>query len=144
MIEQLAIGSLLIFVSVVIQAAFISGVIYAVDNSRRWIKSPPHSIHAAFFLGAATLWLMAAHSASIWLWAIAFVLLGEFQDIETSVYFSSVAFTTLGFGDIVLPVEWRQLAGFCAANGLLVFGMSAAVLVEVFREIRVMRRGGKG
>lgn len=144
MIEQLALGSALIFVSVAIQAVFISGVIYIVDKTRIWIRRPPHSLHAAFFLGGVALWLMAAHSVSIWLWAVAFVWLGEFQDLETSLYFSSVAFTTLGFGDIILPVAWRQLAGFCAANGLLVFGMSAAVLVEVFREIRIRRRGDQG
>ena len=60
--------------------------------------------------------------------------------METSVYFAGVAFTTLGFGDIILPYEWRQLAGLCAANGLLVFGVSAAVLVEVLRQLGTERR----
>ncbi|MEM9736953.1 MAG: ion channel, partial [Pseudomonadota bacterium] len=52
-----------------------------------------------------------------------------------ALYFSVVAFTTLGFGDVLLPQEWRLLAGLSAANGLLIFGVSTAFLVEVFRRV---------
>ena len=47
-----------------------------------------------------------------------------------------VSFTTLGFGDIILPSEWRILSGMTAANGFLVIGMMSAVVLETLRVVR--------
>jgi hypothetical protein len=77
---------------------------------------------------------------AVWIWAIAFYALGVFITVEASVYFSLVAFTTLGFGDILLPQEWRLLGGICAANGLLMIGLLTAILVEALRETRLKQR----
>ena len=81
-------------------------------------------------------------TVAVWIWAVAFRLLGIFGTLEASVYFSLVAFTTLGFGDVLLPQEWRLLSGLSAANGLLMFGLMTAVLVETLRETRGMQREG--
>jgi len=43
----------------------------------------------------------------------------------------------LGFGDILLPMEWRLLAGMAAVNGLLNFGFLTVLTVEVLRRIRL-------
>jgi len=56
--------------------------------------------------------------------------LGIFEELEVAVYFSLVAYTTLGFGDVILPEQWHILAGLTAANGFLVFGWSTAFHVE--------------
>ena len=61
-------------------------------------------------------WMMAMLTVAVWIWAVAFRLLGIFGTLEASVYFSLVAFTTLGFGDVLLPQEWRLLSGLSAAN----------------------------
>ena len=67
--------------------------------------------------------------------------IGIFVLFEASVYFALVAFTTLGFGDLLLPQEWRLLGGICAANGLLMIGLLTAILVETLRETRLRQRG---
>ena len=82
-------------------------------------------------------------TASVWIWAIALWVLGIFVQLETSVYFALVAFTTLGFGDILLPVEWRLLGGVAAANGLLIFGLLTAMMVETLRRTRMRQRNQK-
>lgn len=84
-----------------------------------------------------TLWLMAAHMAEIWLWALLFLRLGLFETLTLSLYFAAVSYTTLGFGDVVLPEEWGLLSGAAAANGLLLFGLSAAILVETSARLRL-------
>ena len=83
---------------------------------------------------------LAMMTSAVWIWAIAFHLLGIFISFEASVYFALVAFTTLGFGDLLLPTEWRLLGGFAAANGLLLFGLLTAILVETLRETRQRQR----
>jgi hypothetical protein len=63
--------------------------------------------------------------------------LDAFQNFEEALYFSSVTYTTLGFGDVLLPGEWRLLAGAIAADGLLLFGLSAAFLLETAARLRL-------
>jgi hypothetical protein len=83
------------------------------------------------------LWSFSTVVIGVWIWAIAFRLLDVFVTLEGAVYFSIVAYTTLGFGDILLPQEWRLLGGMASANGLLNFGLLTAMLVEVLRYVRV-------
>ncbi|MCI4664028.1 MAG: potassium channel family protein [Neomegalonema sp.] len=135
MIHEFLIGSAIIFISIVVQALFVGGALAVLEHRREWAARHPRILKVAMVVGAIALWLMIAHSVAVWMWAIAFYALSIFPDLDTSVYFAAVSFTTLGFGDIIPPLEWRQLAGLCAANGLLVFGVSAAVLVEVLRQL---------
>ena len=65
--------------------------------------------------------------------------LGAFETLERALYFSVVVFTTLGFGDITLPEPLRLLSGLSAANGLLLFGLSTAYLVEFLSGLRQLR-----
>lgn len=84
-----------------------------------------------------TLWLMLAHAIEIGLWAWTYLRLDLFPDVETALYFATVCYTTLGFGDVLLPENWGLLAGAAAANGLLLFGLSAAFLVDVSLKLRL-------
>ena len=78
-------------------------------------------------------------TAGVWVRALTLRGLGIFDAMEPAVYFSLVAFTTLGFGDILLPMEWRLLGGLAAANGLLNIGMVTALLVEALRQVRLQQ-----
>jgi hypothetical protein len=73
----------------------------------------------------------------VWIWAGTYLLLGAFGTLEESVYFSSVMFTMLGLGDVILPHQWRILAGMEAANGFLNFGLLSALFIEVLRQVRL-------
>ena len=131
MFVQLLIGSIIIAVSITLHAIFIALAIKVLRQWRAWIASPPLFVKMLFILTATTLWMLAAHSLTVWLWAFLFLFLGIFNALEPAVYFSLVAFTTLGFGDIILAEEWRILSGMAATNGLLLFGFSTAFLFEV-------------
>jgi hypothetical protein len=65
------------------------------------------------------------------MWAAAYLTLGAVQGVENSLYFSMVTFTTLGYGDIFLNEQWRLLASFEAANGIIMFGWTTAVVMAV-------------
>ena len=115
MLFQLAVGATVIFVCVVLQSAMVAT---AFVNLRVLTGGSEHRgsiLRTSVIVGVIALWLMLVHAIAIGAWATAFSLLGVFQDWDTTVYFSAVAFTTLGFGDVVLPDQWRQLAGLCAA-----------------------------
>ena len=62
-------------------------------------------------------------------WATLFLLLGQFEDFETALYFSGITFTSLGYGDITLPKRVRILSAMEAADGLMMFGIISAVFM---------------
>lgn len=69
------------------------------------------------------------------IWAVAYLLLNVIDSMEASFYFSLVSFTTLGFGDITLNENYRLLAAIEAANGIIIFGWSTAIVVAVVQHI---------
>jgi len=77
--------------------------------------------------------LMAAHAVEVFIWALAYLIVGVVPGKAGFVYFAFVNYTTLGYGDI-LPVErWRLLGPITALNGVLLIGWSTAVIFEVLR-----------
>lgn len=136
MYEQVLVGTIVIFTTIVIQALFISLAIRVLTKSGPWLVKPPIFIKTTIGLVTVVLWLIAGISLSAWSWACVFLMVGAFQSLEPSLYFSIVTFTTLGYGDITLSPEWRILASFAAVNGLIIFGLNTAFLVEFSSRLR--------
>ena len=140
MFAQLFIGSLLILCSIMIATTSWWALEAILIRLHGWSVRPPHGPKLVATLSLALFWTLLMMTVSVWLWAISLYWLDIFITLEASVYFALVAFTTLGFGDILLPQEWRLLGGMAAANGLLVFGLLTAILVEILRDTRARQR----
>lgn len=69
------------------------------------------------------------------LWAATYLALNAIEGFEKAVYFSMVTFTTLGYGEIVLDERWRLLASFEAANGIIMFGWTAAIVIASVQRV---------
>src|SRR5262249_28895327 len=54
-----------------------------------------------------TLIMAAAHLTQIALWALALLLDGELASFERAFYFSAQNYTTLWYGDVLVPERWR-------------------------------------
>ena len=46
-----------------------------------------------------------------------------------------VTFTTLGYGDVLLDENWQLLASFEAANGMIMFGWTTAIIIAVVQRV---------
>jgi hypothetical protein len=77
---------------------------------------------------AVTLITAAAHLTEIALWAVVLLLCGAISTFETALYCSAENYTALGYGDVVLSGRWRLLGPLKAVNGLLLVGLSTAVM----------------
>ncbi|MFT3989630.1 ion channel [Aestuariivirga sp.] len=133
MIFQLAIGSLVIAISVAIQAEMFNLLSTRFDMLLRFERRYLHRFANTGAIILAVLFILLVHSINVWLWAVVFLLTGAFKTLEPSLYFALVSYTTVGFGDITLPPDWRLLSGMTAANGFLLFGWSTAYMVELVR-----------
>jgi hypothetical protein len=96
-----------------------------------------------------TLITAAAHLIQIALWAVPFLMSGEFSTFEKAFYFSAQNYTALGYGDIGLSERWRLLGPLESINGLLLFGLSTAVMFAVMshlieNRLRFKQKGKKG
>ena len=68
-------------------------------------------------------------TVQVWLWACTYYLLGVVGDFDTALYFSTVTFSTIGYGDIVPGQGWRLLCALEGINGFLLIGWSTAYLI---------------
>ncbi len=139
MFVQIGIGSALLVLSVLCAGVSFWVLEWRLTRAQPWLTRAPHRPKLMLVLCATAFWVLIQMTVAVWIWALTFLGLGVFGDLETSVYFSLVAFTTLGFGDILLPIEWRLLGGMAALNGLLNIGLVTAAMMEVLRQLRLQQ-----
>ena len=137
MIIQIALGTGLLLINVMIMAvaAFLLEVVFR--QVHPWVIAPPQRPKLLLLLIGVCFWVLAVITTGVWIWAMALRGLGAFPTMEAAVYFSLVAFTTLGLGDVLPPQDWRILAVMAAVNGFLSFGLLTALLVEALRQVRL-------
>ena len=146
MLLNLMFGIPVMLLCLVFQAVFIT--IGLREYSQR-VQQVDRLESAAFQIGllALVMFLMLlSNFIQMMAWAVLFVLLGEFESFGAAVYHSAVNFATLGYGDIVLSERWRMLGPLEAATGILMFGVSTAVMTAAIVDLmqRNARRLGRG
>lgn len=137
MFTQIALGTGLLVVNVMVMAVAAFLLEVAFRRVHPWLITPPQRPKLLLMLVAVCLWVLAVVTCGVWTWALALNGLGALPDLESAIYFSLVAFTTLGLGDVVAPQEWRILSVMAAVNGFLSFGLLTALLVEALRQVRL-------
>ena len=75
--------------------------------------------------------IMFLHIIETNLWAGFYYGRGLFNDFETSLYFSLTSYTTIGYGDVLLPQRWRLLGAIEGISGVLLCGISTAFIFAV-------------
>jgi hypothetical protein len=88
-----------------------------------------------YWVGGIVLLMFFVTLLEVLVWAATYMVLNAIQGFETALYFSMVSFTTLGYGDIVLQERWRLLASFEAANGIMMFGWTTAIVIAAVRHV---------
>jgi hypothetical protein len=82
-----------------------------------------------------TLIMAAMHLIQIGLWAVLLQMCGEVSSFDKACYASGQNYTALGYGDVILSERWRLLGPLEAINGLLLFGLSIAMLFAVMSRL---------
>lgn len=137
MLLQIALGSGLLVVNVILMALAALVLESAFRSVHPWLIAPPQRSKLVVMLVAVGLWVLLVITVGVWIWAFALYAVGAFTSFEEAVYFSIVAFSTLGLGDVVPLHEWRILAAMASVNGFLSFGLLTALLVEALRQVRL-------
>jgi hypothetical protein len=129
------------FCTVVINALAMMPMIYFVDYEFRLGRAGVRFWRDVALVAGATLVALAAHLVAIATWALVFSLCGEFSQLAEAVYHSGLNYTTLGDSDAVISPSWRLLVPLEGANGMLMFGVSTAMLFAIVQRLIQARLG---
>lgn len=90
---------------------------------------------ATWLLLGFMLVMMLGNLLQVTIWAMLFLIYGEFANFATAFYHSVVNFSTLGYGDLVMSEQRRLLGALEAANGVLMFGLTTGFLYAVLNAL---------
>ena len=134
MIVNIAIAVQVMLTTTVMHLAGISLVVMLLKtHADHWRYR--HPFVRAQKTGEVVLLMLFFSFLEIWVWAGIYLLVGAVEKMEAALYFSMVTFTTLGYGDVLLDERWRLMAVFEAANGIIIFGLTTAVVVAVVQRV---------
>jgi voltage-gated potassium channel Kch len=108
-----------------------------VTDADRWIGVSGWARTTVLSTLVVAMLLAALIEAS--LWAATYLVVGALSGVERALYFSTVTYTTLGYGDVVIEEQWRLLAAIEAANGIIMFGWTTALIVAAVTHIYLPR-----
>lgn len=131
MMLQILVGCALIVITSCVHALGMTIGLRSITASNRKKRLANASLlFRSLTISAFILILFFATLVEAGIWALTFTKLGAIPDFLEAFYFSTVTYTTLGYGDIVLDRKWRILSSFEAANGLIMFGWTTALVFE--------------
>ena len=129
----------LVFATTLIHSLCTLGFIVWFRPRSKSSRVPSHPLAGAATIALLVLLMSFAAYVESGFWAAYYFWAGALPTFSDAIYFSLVSFTTLGYGDIVLEERWRVLAAFEAANGIIMFGWTTAIIVAAVQ--RIFRRG---
>lgn len=127
MLLNLGIGTLVIGATVLVHALGLITLTQTSDKLNGWLV---HRFSGRVLaIQATVVGLFLIHTIEVCIWSLVYLTLYVVPHLEEAVYFSTVTFSTIGFGDVVLLPRWRLLSSLEGINGFLPIGWSTAYLV---------------
>jgi ion channel len=129
MVQNLTLGTIVITLTVIIHTVGLVLLARWMGWIVHWFRLHQHGLGKTIAIVTTVLGLFLVHTIEVWVWAGAYVATGVADSLESAVYFSTVTFSTLGYGDITPTADWRVFAALEAMNGFILIGWSIAYLI---------------
>jgi hypothetical protein len=127
LLNQVTAAVLLLTVTLCLQCA---GVTTLVEWLKRVLTRDIHKhgpIYSATLVAKSAVVIVVLHGLVVLLWA-GFYRSRCFPSWQLAFYFSASSYSTVGYGDLILPSNWRLLGPLEAITGVLMCGLSVSVL----------------
>jgi phosphatidylglycerophosphate synthase len=141
--DALLYGGAMLFLILVVHATYMflvtrqSEVITdALIESKRYVWMQPVFYVMAFFLALS-------HLLEIYIWGSALSIFGLIKDEHQAMVFAGSAYTTVGFGTNPLPPSWDLIMVVIALSGMITFGWSISVLLNMTQIVHTARQKRK-
>jgi voltage-gated potassium channel len=127
LLNQAGAAVLLVTLTLCLQYAGLAALIGWV---KRVLAGDVHKLgafQAAALVIRSTVAVIALHGLQILLWATWYRAIC-LPSWESAFYYSSTSYSTVGYGDVVLPSEWRLLGPLESIIGVLMCGITVSLL----------------
>ena len=111
------------------------GVTWAMRGVRRSALTSPGFWRGTWLFIRIAIWMVLLHLVEISVWAALYLWNGAMPDAASAFYFSAVTYTTTGYGDLVLPPQWRLHGGIEALTGILMCGWSTGFFFAIVNRL---------
>ena len=132
-------GGAMMILIVLVHAAGVRTVTTHVLRRTQVIMQRSTRWEADLLMASIVFMLLALHVVEICIWSAALVYSNLVADWRSAGFFAGNTYTTVGYGNFILPDGWRMLAPIIAMSGLFTFGWSGSVLVDFVRRINEVR-----
>lgn len=136
MLTQLSLASVMVLVTVLVHLTGLAMLVRVLRSNHKLIR-PLKGSPLALLLGASLV-IFAIHTIEIWLYALLYLRVGASPDFEQALYFSTVTYATIGYGDLLLSKDWRILGAIEGTTGIIMLGWSTAFLVSLLAQLRLL------
>ena len=121
--------------TIAIHGVAVLSVVYFVRHEQRVGRAGIGFWRDLLIVSGVILLALMAHVMEIGIWALVFEFCGEFSQPSIALYHSAVNYTSLGYGDVVMSAPWRLLGPLETADGMLMFGVSTAMIFAVIERL---------
>jgi len=127
--QLLFFSAALVAVTVVIHAAGLAELLkgFVRPSSPKQLRVWPFT----WILIRVAWWLILMHLVEIAVWGLFYLWQGCMPDRNSAFYFAGVTYTTLGYGDLLLPLKWRLFGPIEAMTGILMCGLSTGAFFTI-------------
>lgn len=136
MLIQLTFATVMVVVTVLIHGAGITALALGLRSELEAGEEDHHfSLKRAVVILIVVLALFTLHGIEVWLYAALFLLIVAIPTLE-AVYFSTITYASIGFGDAEMARSWRLVGAIEGINGVLLLGWSTTFFVTVVARLR--------
>jgi len=138
MLHEITAAALLVLATLSVQCA---GAAVLINWLRSVVAREVHNLSlssSALLVMQATIGVIILQGLIILLWASCYRWVC-FSSWESSFYFSATSYSTVGYGDVLLPPKWRLFGPLESMLGVLMCGLSVSLLFALVN--RLLDRG---
>ena len=133
-IQQIGAAVLLVVLTLCLQCAGVAALISWLRTvALEGIQELRMSYSAALVM-RATIAIIILQGIIILLWACCYRWLC-FPSWNSAFYFSATSYSTVGYGDVVVPLKWRLLGPLESMMGVLMCGISVSLLFALITHL---------
>jgi hypothetical protein len=129
MLIKVLIAGALVAATVAVHAVGLVGLLKVLLRAQ---AMPPTRFWPITWLLVRVTWcLIFIHLIGIMIWGAFYYSQNCLPDAESAFYFAGVTYTTVGYGDLVLPKAWRMFGPIEGLTGILMCGLSTGFFFAV-------------
>lgn len=131
-VEVLTFGAGMLLFIVVLHGAGLDRIMALYKRKSEMLrKRGLHPYQATLAFAGSVLLMLCLHLTETTIWGLALNKSGLISDLRDSIYFSANTYTTLGYGGMLLPHDWRELGPIISISGMFTFAWTTSEMFNI-------------